>query len=229
MNPLKNYYEKYWSSFDGGIDTDPTTPARISNLKEALAAIPEGSKILDFGCGLGDFTDFISTLGFDVLGVDISETVINLAKIKHNNVKFHILNEDDRIPAPANHFSAVWSSEVIEHIFDVNAHLKEIHRVLKPNGVYILTTPFHGRLKNSLITLLKFNKHFNPEGEHIRFFDKSGLKLCLEKAGFEPFLWKGIGRIPPLYRTLFVMAKKVSIPFWQTEKPTDVSNRSGGK
>jgi len=208
MTNFKSFYEKYWQLSSPAPDYDSTTPARKINLARALTAIPKGSQVLDLGCGRGDFSAFISSLGFNVLGVDISETAITLAKQKHKDIQFQPLNEDGSIPAPDNQFSAVWSSEVIEHIFDVNAHLSEINRVLKPDGLYILTAPFHGRIKNLLIIMLKFNKHFNPEGEHIRFFDKSGLKRCLVRAGFLPISWSGVGRVWPVYRSWFLVSQK---------------------
>ena len=119
-----------------------------------------------------------------------------------------MLNDDLTIPAEVAEFDAVWSTEVIEHVFDVHLHLREVHRVLRDGGLYVLTTPFHGRLKNILVSLLKFDRHFDPEGGHIRFFDRAGLNRCLLRAGLRPLAWRGIGRVWPLYRTWFVVARK---------------------
>jgi len=119
-----------------------------------------------------------------------------------------VYNPEGRIPAEDGIFDTVWSSEVIEHIFDVPRFLSEVNRVLKPGGLLVLTTPYHGKIKNILISMIKFDKHFNPEGEHIRFFDKTGLERCLKKAGFQPISWSGIGRVPGLYRTWFIVAQK---------------------
>jgi len=90
--------------------------------------------------------------------------------------------------------------------------LAEINRVLRPGGLYLLTTPYHGVLKNILISLMKFDRHFDPEVSHIRFFDKRGLARCLGRAGFEPVSWSGIGRIWGLYCTWFVVCEKQSPP-----------------
>ena len=107
---------------------------------------------------------------------------------------FRTLNADGSIPAPNKSFAAVWSTEVIEHVLDIKDFLDEINRVLRPGGLLILTTPYHGILKNLFIVLLKFDRHFNPEWSHIRYFDKKGLKQCLNNSGFSPISWSGIGR-----------------------------------
>jgi 2-polyprenyl-6-hydroxyphenyl methylase/3-demethylubiquinone-9 3-methyltransferase len=121
---------------------------------------------------------------------------------------FRQLNDDGTIPADDCHFDLVWSTEVIEHVFDIAAFLAEVERVLKPGGTFILTTPYHGVLKNILVCLLKFEKHFDPEGPHIRFFDKAGLRRCLAKAGLRTVRWQGIGRLPWVWRTWFVSCCK---------------------
>ncbi len=123
---------------------------------------------------------------------------------------FRTLNEDGSIPEADNSFAAVWCTEVIEHVLDVRAFLDQINRVLRPNGLLILTTPYHGILKNLLIVLLKFDKHFDPEGSHIRYFDRKGLQRCLNNSGFYPISWAGIGRFWKMYRTWFVVSRKIS-------------------
>jgi 2-polyprenyl-6-hydroxyphenyl methylase/3-demethylubiquinone-9 3-methyltransferase len=72
----------------------------------------------------------------------------------------------------------------LEHLFDVGAALTEINRVLRPGGKFVLTTPYHGLVKNLIVRVLAFERHYDPCGSHIRFFTRRSLKLCLEKAGF---------------------------------------------
>jgi ubiquinone/menaquinone biosynthesis C-methylase UbiE len=51
-------------------------------------------------------------------------------------------------------FDVVWSTEVIEHLYHVQRYLHEINRVLKPNGLFILTAPYHGIIKICLLCYL---------------------------------------------------------------------------
>ena len=142
-------------------------------------------------------------------GVDIVSNALEIAKRNNPNASFALLAPDGSIPVSDDTFAAVWCTEVIEHILDVHVFLSEVRRVLKPGGILILTTPYHGFIKNLSIILLKFDRHFDPEGSHIRYFDKKGLSRCLNKAGFSPFKWGGLGRFYLLWRTWFVVARKV--------------------
>jgi SAM-dependent methyltransferase len=209
-----SYYNSYWSVDSPPPHTDPTTPERRRRLLKTLQDVPlsRDANILDLGCGQGEFVRILVEAQYRVVGVDISSKAVELAKKALPSVDFRVLKEDRSIPCESSRFDAVWSTEVIEHIFDIHQHLSEINRVLKAGGIYILTTPYHGVVKDVLVSLLKFDQHFDPEGSHIRFFDKRGLERCLGRAGFTPISWDGIGRVPWLYRTWYVVARKTSEP-----------------
>ena len=209
MSNLKAYYEKFWDRDHDVSDADVTTPERKRRLLDALRGLlSPGGKVLDLGCGAGKFTAWLHEAGYDAQGMDLSEAALAKARRTFPQAVFSLLKPDGGIPAEPGTFDAAWTTEVIEHIVDVGSFLAEIHRVLKPGGILILTTPYHGRLKNLLVSLLKFDRHFDPEGPHLRFFDRRGLERCLRRAGFRPLSWAGIGRVPLLYRTWFVVAKK---------------------
>jgi 2-polyprenyl-6-hydroxyphenyl methylase/3-demethylubiquinone-9 3-methyltransferase len=206
------YYDRYWQ-LDATIpDQDPTSFARRAKLSQALAPLQRGARVLDLGCGKGVFSAHLASLGLQPLGTDLSSEAVAMAKQKFPKLDFEVMAPDGSIPAEDGTVQAVWSSEVIEHVFDVHDYLCEVNRVLVPGGFYILTTPYHSVAKNVVIALTKFDRHFDPEISHIRFFDKAGLTRCLRRAGFEPIKWDGIGRCWPIYRTWFVVAKKASKP-----------------
>jgi len=75
----------------------------------------------------------------------------------------------------------IYASEVIEHALDTDGMFREFNRCLKPSGKLILTCPYHGFLKNVLVVMLNFEKHFNPVGGHIRFYSLKSLKAILRQ------------------------------------------------
>ncbi len=82
---------------------------------------------------------------------------------------------------------------------------------LKKNGILIITTPYHGYLKNFLIALFNgFDKHANPLDicGHIRFFSKKTISILLEQNGFKVLDFLGAGRMPYLWKSMIIIARK---------------------
>ena len=74
----------------------------------------------------------------------------------------------------------------------------------------MLTTPYHGLFKNLLIALFAFDGHYNPALSHIRFFSRRSLDASFRRAGFVPIGWRGLGRTWPIWKSVFVVARKVA-------------------
>jgi SAM-dependent methyltransferase len=175
----------------------------ISSLKSKL-------KILDIGCQAGGFCAELLRLNHEPYGIEIDlESVENARKV-NPTIEFAVGNCEKQIPFPDATFDAVWAGEVIEHIGHTDLFINEINRVLKVGGHFILSTPMHNRLKNMMVVLFKFEKHFNPEFPHYRFYSKKSLSAVLEKRGFEIVEVDYIGRIPVVANVIFVVAKKVA-------------------
>jgi 2-polyprenyl-3-methyl-5-hydroxy-6-metoxy-1,4-benzoquinol methylase len=126
------------------------------NLKKVHALIsryvPEkkGKSLLDIGCSDGSFAAILKKrFHFDVYGVDIAKRAIDRAKL--NGIKAQVADLAKRFPYKNNTFDVIIMCEVIEHIFDTDFLLQEIHRVLKNGGFLFITTPnvasFTSRIK----------------------------------------------------------------------------------
>jgi SAM-dependent methyltransferase len=150
----------------------------------------------------------LQSLSFRITGFELSETAVETAKRRCPDADIRVGSLEDRFPFADAAFDAIWCTEVLEHLFDVHSVLAEFNRVLKDNGILVLTTPYHGLAKNLLITLLDFDQHFNPDISHIRFFTRTTLERCLKRAGFVPVSWQGVGRVWPLWKSFFVVARK---------------------
>jgi ubiquinone/menaquinone biosynthesis C-methylase UbiE len=98
--------------------------------------IPRGS-LLEVGCGTGHWTEFFADQLFDVTAADSSENMLQIAERKNINAKF-LKADAHRLPFDNKSFDAVSALTVMEFVDDRNTVFKEIYRMLKPGGWFIL-------------------------------------------------------------------------------------------
>ena len=153
---------------------------------------------------------FFYEKGYQVEGTDISAVVIDKNTKNYPHLNFKLTASENPFPYPDNSFDAIFSSEVIEHVYDVNFVFSEFNRILRPNGRLLLTTPYHGLIKNLVIALFYFDNHYSPTWEHIRFFTKNSLNRVCRAYGFTPLKWSKVGRIRFLARSFFLTCEKTN-------------------
>ncbi len=116
-----------------------------------------GKDVLDAACGTGYGSSLLAREARSVIGLDISNDVIQKASVEYprTNLKFRVGNVTE-MPLPESSIDVVLSFETIEHIpFESQrAFLKEVKRVLRPNGFFIVSTPCHEKSAE--------NVHGNP-------------------------------------------------------------------
>jgi len=103
--------------------------------------ITRGDVVLDLGCGDGRLFQIFRDKNIDYTGIDISEKLIKIAKRKNPNTKF-IVGDALKLPFPDNSFTKVFNIAVLHHIPSKKLRLQllsEAKRVLKPDGLLILT------------------------------------------------------------------------------------------
>jgi SAM-dependent methyltransferase len=92
--------------------------------------------LLDFGCGNKPYKDLFSN-ATTYTGVDIE-----VSGHSHKNEQIDVFYNGKTLPFPNNSFYSIFSSEVVEHVFNIEEILEELHRVLKPGGKLLFTCPF---------------------------------------------------------------------------------------
>jgi len=168
----------------------------------------KGDRVLDIGCQSGDLCHQLLQLGYEPYGIEIVKELINTAKARHPHIKYEFADCEKHIPFTDKFFDIVWAGDVIEHIRFTDVFVNEINRVLKPGGIFALSTPMHNKIKNVIISLCNFEKHFDPEFPHLRFYSMKSLASILKKRGFEIVSVNYIGRIKPIANSMLVLAKK---------------------
>lgn len=122
---------------------DPSTKKYFyEKLKGVLAPT---DKVLDFGCGPGGFMAVAAPLCKEIVGVDISKAFVDAGEdtIKRFNIKNASVKhvEPEVLPYQDGEFDAVIIVDVIHHLEDIDTILKEVWRVLKPEGKIIIFEP----------------------------------------------------------------------------------------
>jgi len=184
--------------------------APIENLLRAHNA----RKIVDLGCGNGAFTHYLAVKEFDVTGLDFSTSAIKIARENYSSNGAKFAQHDLMDQLPPEHFEAydaVVSVEVVEHLLLPRKLVQAARQALKPGGVFIMTTPYHGYLKNLALAITnKFDGHWHPLRDygHVKFFSSDTIGKLLSESGFRDIQIIRVGRIPALARSMVVSAIK---------------------
>jgi 2-polyprenyl-3-methyl-5-hydroxy-6-metoxy-1,4-benzoquinol methylase len=203
---------------DNGIKAYGWTSADRTNahnyiLPAIIRLLPPGKQlsVLDAGCGNGFVAGKLAQLGYKVIGIDLAEDGIAIAQTNYPNVRFEVCSVYDDIEAIVNNVDLVVSTEVIEHLFSPKTFLDNLHKVVRPGGHIILTTPYHGYFKDLLISLAgMWDKHHTVdwEGGHIKFFSENSLSRMLQTVGFGDITFANAGRIPLVWKSMVCRARK---------------------
>ena len=199
----KKYYEEYWSHDVAAPEADRTNPQRIKVIqKECLGT----KRILEVGCASGLFCRAVQADGNEVVGVDISSRAIAKAKKQGKGVRYFIGDVQDRaFIKRLGLFDASYCLDVIEHVFDTRSLLEGMANATKKGGKVIVGTPSHGFLKRLAIDILKYDRHYNVEGHHIRFYTERALKRQMLRAGIRPVRTYHVGRFFPFNQDMIVV------------------------
>jgi SAM-dependent methyltransferase len=196
---VRAYYEAFWR--DAPPDPEPWAYERRKAL--LLGEARPGERVLDLGCGAGRFVAALRDAGAEPVGVEVAQAALDRAAANAPGADLRLLGDDGSIPLEHGSVDLVWCSEVLEHVADVAHVLLEARRVLRRGGRLLATVPYHGRVKDVLIALARFDAHFDPLGQHLRFFTRASLARTLEAAGFEGIRVETAGG-PPLLRESLV-------------------------
>ena len=184
-----------------------TVPAVLRELKDGGKA----KRVFDAGCGNGVVAAKLSKNGYEVAGVDASPTGIENAQQHYPHLRLEHGSLYDDLAARFGRFPYVVCLEVVEHLFYPRTWAKTMFDLLEPGGWLIVSTPYHGYVKNLAMAVTgKLDRHFTALWDygHIKFFSMKTLTELLEEAGFRQVRYRRLGRIPPLAKSMLAIATR---------------------
>jgi 2-polyprenyl-3-methyl-5-hydroxy-6-metoxy-1,4-benzoquinol methylase len=205
-NRVDNYG---WKTGDPPHSCDYLAPVVLRVLRELGA-----QRVLDIGSGNGSLCGRLARAGHDVVGVEYDQQGVDIARRAFSSIPFHRFGVEDD-PAlllqEQRPFDTVVSTEVIEHLYSPHRLPQFASGVLKAGGQLVITTPYHGYLKNLALSVAgHWDRHHTPlwHGGHIKFFSRGSLETLLVENGFEVTGFIGVGRLPWLWKSMLLVARK---------------------
>ncbi len=180
---LDTYDANYSKKYAKKIDTKRRRAKKfVSRITKGFVS---GGRWLDVGCSAGFIVEAAQNAGFEAHGVDVEQWGVDYAQqeLKLQHVRQGFL---DQQAYPDAYFDVITVYEVIEHVPDLNAFVRELVRLLKPGGVIEIRTPDVGHWRTP--KPLKDWEAVLPS-EHLYYFSRATLGRLLEKHGLQVRRW----------------------------------------
>ncbi len=136
-------------------------------------------KLLEIGCGSGDYLDKMHQMGWSVQGVDFDPVAVAHAREKYGFTVY--AGKLEELDLPSNSYDAITMRHVIEHVYNLDELLRHCLRLLKQGGTLAIRTPNANSLGHQMFR--EFWRGLEPP-RHIHLFSLHNLTTCLEKQGF---------------------------------------------
>jgi len=216
--PSTLYTQEYFltacEGYDEFVATEGQQLSRRLDAAFALAAVEPGMQVLDVGCGRGEILRHCARLGADAYGIDYAVVAVQMSRDVVAGTtgapgKTGVGQADaKKLPFPTGSFDRVLMFDVVEHLYPWELHqaLLEVHRVLKPDGRFIVHTApnvWYDRYAYPVVrtfrSLMGQGAHYpaNPRqflvdvNQHVHVNEQSMLSLrgALWRAGFRGNVW----------------------------------------
>ncbi len=212
--PTRHFWQSIWSELD--LDARVNTISDSNNpLKgNLLKHLSRQNRILDAGCGIGEWAIFLKEQKYDVVGLDFeSETIQRLSRV-YPDIEWK-LGDVLNLPFDDNSFDVYLSLGVLEHLEGKFIQgVKEARRVLKPNGLLFLLVPYYSGFRRILRSYTKIRDDL-PFYQY--YFEERELSKILRANWFEIIrvfkadaIWGLLGELPYIDRLYLMFQKRIS-------------------
>lgn len=183
-----DYEQSIWGRGTASLSWFAPTRERLLRSLLALQNLPSGGRVLEVGCGAGQFIRAVKQLrpGLICCGCDISQRAIQAAVPVGDGVEY-LLSQSELLPYADQYFDAVLIFDVLEHVDNPGSILSEVRRVLKRGGIFYCFVPCEGDWTSLWNLLDKFNLKNDLTKKyagHIQYFSRKQLSRLLSDHGF---------------------------------------------
>jgi len=206
---VANYWTDVWRQMGGpnGVTRRVPRQEEYRLMSPFLKRLPAGARLLDGGCGLGEWTAFMTRLGYPTVGLDLSvETIAQLQKVFPDQ-EFHV-GDIRATGLPDESFDGYFSWGTFEHFEDgLDGCIREALRILRPGGYLFVRIPFDN-LRHAFSAAFADRRLGGPDGDTARFyqwrFTRGELRDALARNGFEVLDVRAISKRQGMIRFLSV-------------------------
>lgn len=189
-------YDSYWN--------DLVSHLYVPRLRRMVELGARGGKYLDIGCASGNLIEHAQKMGWECFGVELSSAMRERAAQRTGRQIFASLDE---VTKSGMRFDAVTMFEVIEHVEDPAATMRQVADLIVPGGMIALSTPNFDHPDAIAGTPVDI---WFILPEHIGYFNRDTIVGCMEKAGLKPLAADGI------FGAWRALAGDTSFPPWLT-------------
>ncbi len=167
-------------------EPEPVCDKAGSRMRRAWIKLPRflpyaaGKKVLDLGCGGGFVAQTLSLIADTATGIDISENAIRYARSRFSRPEFLCQSFTELLQSPRS-YDFIYSSEVIEHVSDVNLYMRVLQHLSAPGAYIYITTPDAGH-PGVPVKISEWDVFTPPV--HVQFFNRRNAALLFERYGF---------------------------------------------
>lgn len=181
---LKKQQEIYDRSWRSGLKAGKEARGNLQTNLEFLAEtnlLQPNYKILEVGCGIGNIVFELTRQGHDIIGRDISREAIAYGLKKYPGIKIEVQPAEE-LKFERESFDIVLSFDLFEHIIQIDKHISEVFRVLRPGGYYMFQTP--SKYSNIIFETLQ-TRTLQWRNYHPSLHSSGQLRRRLSRHGFE--------------------------------------------
>jgi ABC-2 type transport system ATP-binding protein len=206
--------EKYWSRFQATFDESQEYVVGknlLDDVKENIGKLSDLGEVLELGCGTGIFTEVVAQNADHVMATDLSDELLENAKKRLNKIDNITIQKENCTSTSftSNKFDAVFMANLIHVIENPSLALQECYRILKDDGLLVITSFTNYGMKPLEIIKLgfRFMKVWGKPPKSTHRFSPDSLGSLMESAGFTIEESKLLG---DKTKALYLIGKKIN-------------------